>query len=83
MTNENSQKHKKVGQNLADQMSLVELVSQMRNSSKAIEHLGIKSYNWWNEGLHGVARAGIATVFPQAICMAASFDKDAVKSVQI
>lgn len=79
MTNENYQKHKIIGQNLADKMSLIELVSQMRNSSKSIERLGIKSYNWWNEGLHGVARAGVATVFPQAICMAASFDRETVK----
>ena len=60
-------------------MSLIELASQMRNSSKSIERLGIKQYNWWNEGLHGVARAGIATVFPQAICMAAAFDPKALK----
>lgn len=79
MTEENYSQHKRNGERLANQMSLIELVSQMRNSSKAIERLNIKQYNWWNEGLHGVARAGIATVFPQAICMAASFDKDEVK----
>lgn len=79
MTEENYSQHKRNGERLANQMSLIELVSQMRNSSKAIERLNIKQYNWWNEGLHGVARAGIATVFPQAICMAASFDKNAVK----
>lgn len=79
MTEKNYAQHKRNGQNLANQMSLIELVSQMRNSSKSIKHLNIKQYNWWNEGLHGVARAGIATVFPQAICMASSFDADAVK----
>ncbi|MDY5934268.1 MAG: glycoside hydrolase family 3 N-terminal domain-containing protein, partial [Oscillospiraceae bacterium] len=79
MTNENYNKHKKKGEALASQMSLIELASQMRNSSKSIERLGIKQYNWWNEGLHGVARAGIATVFPQAICMAAAFDPIAIK----
>lgn len=79
MTEKNYSQHKRNGQNLANQMSLIELVSQMRNSSKSIKRLNIKQYNWWNEGLHGVARAGIATVFPQAICMASSFDADAVK----
>ena len=79
MTNENYNIHKKKGEALASQMSLIELASQMRNSSKSIERLGIKQYNWWNEGLHGVARAGIATVFPQAICMAAAFDPKALK----
>ena len=79
MTEKNYAQHKRNGQNLANQMSLIELVSQMRNSSKSIKHLNIKQYNWWNEGLHGVARAGVATVFPQAICMASSFDADAVK----
>ncbi len=49
------------------QMTLEEKVSQMMHQAKAIERLGIKEYNWWNESLHGVARAGIATVFPQAI----------------
>lgn len=79
MIEKNYSQHKRNGQNLANQMSLIELVSQMRNSSKSIKRLNIKQYNWWNEGLHGVARAGIATVFPQAICMASSFDADAVK----
>ena len=49
--------------------------------SKPVERLGIKQYNWWNEALHGVARAGLATVFPQPIGMAASFDDDAVYDV--
>ena len=79
MTEENYSQHKRNGERLANQMSLIELVSQMRNSSKAIERLNIKQYNWWNEGLHGVARGGVATVVPQAICMASSFDADAVK----
>lgn len=46
--------------------------------SPAIERLGIPEYNWWNEALHGVGRAGLATVFPQSIGMAATFDNDAV-----
>jgi len=58
------------------QMSLEEKVSQLVHNSKAIEKLGIPAYNWWNECLHGVARAGLATVFPQAIGMAASWNVD-------
>ncbi len=53
-----------------------EKVSQMCHQSRAIPRLGIDEYNWWNECLHGVARAGIATVFPQAIGLAATFDVD-------
>ena len=64
---------------LISRMTLEEKVSQMMNTSPAIDRLGIPAYNWWNEGLHGVARTGIhATVFPQAIGMAATFDKPAL-----
>jgi beta-glucosidase len=59
---------------LVGRMTLEEKVSQMVHGAAAIPRLGIPAYNWWNECLHGVARAGIATVFPQAIGMAASFD---------
>jgi beta-glucosidase len=59
---------------LVSRMTLEEKVSQLGHTSAAIERLGIPEYNWWNEGLHGVARAGIATVFPQAIALAATFD---------
>jgi len=59
---------------LMGRMTLEEKISQMVYESKAIPRLGIPEYNWWNEGLHGVGRAGIATVFPQAIGLAASFD---------
>jgi beta-glucosidase len=59
---------------LVDQMTLDEKISQLGNTSPAIPRLGVDAYNWWNECLHGVARAGIATVFPQAIGMAATFD---------
>lgn len=83
MTEENYIHHKEKGKHIAGQMTLTELASQMRNSSKSIKRLNIKQYNWWNEGLHGVARAGVATVFPQAICMASTFDEKAVKNVQI
>ena len=61
---------------LISQMTLEEKVSQLLYKSPAIERLGIPEYNWWNECLHGVARAGIATVFPQAIALAATFDDD-------
>ena len=50
-------------------------------NAPAVERLGIKAYNWWNEALHGVARAGVATVFPQAIGLAATFDEDFVERV--
>ncbi|HWU69912.1 MAG TPA: glycoside hydrolase family 3 N-terminal domain-containing protein, partial [Pseudoxanthomonas sp.] len=59
---------------LVSRMSLEEKAAQMQNDSPAIERLGVPAYDWWNEALHGVARAGEATVFPQAIGMAASFD---------
>ena len=62
-------------------MTLEEKVMQMLHSSPAIPRLGISAYNWWNEGLHGVARAGVATMFPQAIGMAATFDKDLIYEV--
>ena len=59
---------------LVAQMTLEEKVAQMQNSAPAIPRLGVPAYNWWSEGLHGVARAGQATVFPQAIGLAATFD---------
>ena len=60
---------------LVARMTLEEKASQLRYDAPAIKRLGIPAYNWWNEGLHGVARAGQATVFPQAIGMAAAFDR--------
>lgn len=62
-------------EDLVSRLTLEEKVSQMVHSASAIPRLGIPEYNWWNECLHGVARAGIATVFPQAIGMSASWDK--------
>jgi len=59
---------------LVSRMTLEEKVSQMQNVAPAIPRLGIPAYDWWNEGLHGVARADQATVFPQAIGLAATFD---------
>ncbi|MDR1100352.1 MAG: glycoside hydrolase family 3 C-terminal domain-containing protein [Treponema sp.] len=66
---------------LISQMTLEEKVSQLSYTSAAIPRLGIPEYNWWNECLHGVARAGIATVFPQAIALAATFDESFVEQV--
>ena len=63
------------------QMTLEEKVSQTLHYAAAIDRLGIKAYNWWNEALHGVARAGQATVFPQAIGLAATFDEDFIEQV--
>ena len=59
---------------LLGELSLEEKISLLGYNSKPVPRLGIPAYNWWNEGLHGVARAGKATVFPQAIGMAASFN---------
>lgn len=66
---------------LVMRMTLEEKASQMLHNAPAIPRLGIKEYNWWNEALHGVARAGIATVFPQAIGLAAMFDEEFLKKV--
>jgi beta-glucosidase len=66
---------------LVSRMTLEEKVSQMQDVSPAIPRLGIPAYNWWNEGLHGVARAGHATVFPQAIGLAATWDTDLLHRV--
>jgi beta-glucosidase len=61
---------------LVSRMSLEEKIGQMMNAAPAIPRLGVPEYNWWNECLHGVARAGLATVFPQAIGLAAAWDED-------
>ena len=65
-----------LAEKLVSQMTLEEKASQLKYDAPAIPRLGIPAYNWWNEALHGVARAGTATVFPQAIGMAAIFDED-------
>ena len=65
---------------LVSKMTVEEKCSQLRYDALPIDRLGIPAYNWWNEGLHGVARAGVATIFPQAIAMAATFDSDLVKA---
>lgn len=61
---------------LVSRMTTEEKISQMMNGAPAIDRLGIPAYNWWNECLHGVARAGLATVFPQAIGLGATWDED-------
>lgn len=68
--------YKERARNLVAQMTLEEKFTQMTYRSQAIPRLGIPAYNWWNEALHGVARAGVATMFPQAIGLAAMFDED-------
>ena len=67
---------RKRAEQLVEQMTTDEMAGQLKFDAPAIEHLGIPEYNWWNEGLHGVARAGTATVFPQAIGMAAAWDPE-------
>lgn len=66
---------------LVGQMTLEEKASQLRFDSPAVKRLGIPRYHWWNESLHGVARAGTATMFPQAIGMAAMFDEEMMKEI--
>ena len=61
-------------EDLTDRLTVEEQASQLRYDAPPVPRLGIPAYNWWNEGLHGVARAGTATLFPQAIGMAATFD---------
>lgn len=66
---------------LVSRMTLEEKASQLRYDAQPVERLGIPRYNWWNEALHGVARAGVATVFPQAIGMASIFDDEFLEKV--
>jgi len=68
-------------ESLLSEMTVQEKMDQMRYQSPAIERLAIPQYNWWNECLHGVARAGYATVFPQSITIAASWDSDLIHQV--
>ena len=68
------QQAKKLAEELVSKMTVEEKASQLKFDAPAIERLNIPEYNWWNEALHGVARGGTATVFPQAIALAATFD---------
>src|SRR6202789_210340 len=69
-----SQETAKRVSDLVGKMTLEEKVSQMQNDAAAIPGLNVPAYNWWSEGLHGIARSGYATVFPQAIGLAATWD---------
>ena len=68
---------------LVGEMTLEEKVFQTLFNAPAIERLGVPAYNYWNEALHGVARAGVATVFPQAIGLAASFDENNMATLSL
>ena len=75
------EKARRTAKALVSQMTAEEKMSQLLFEAPAIERLGIQEYNWWNEACHGVARAGVATVFPQSIGMAASFDAPLVGEI--
>ena len=77
----NREEARKKAEALVAQMTLEEKASQLKYDAPAIKRLGIPAYNWWNEGLHGVARAGQATVFPQAIGLGATFDTDLIGEI--
>ena len=66
---------------LVGRMTLEEKVSEMGNGSAAVPRLGVPAYDFWNEGLHGVARSGYATMFPQAIGMAATWDAALMRQI--
>lgn len=66
---------------LVAQMTVEEKASQLKYDAPAIERLGVPAYNWWNEALHGVARAGTATMFPQPVAMASMFDEDVMQKI--
>ena len=66
---------------LVEQMTIEEMASQLKFDAPAIDRLGIPAYNWWNEGLHGVARCGTATMFPQAIGLGATFDDELLHEI--
>ncbi|NBJ94154.1 glycoside hydrolase family 3 C-terminal domain-containing protein [Parablautia muri] len=77
----NREEARKCARELVGKMTLEEKASQLKYDAPAIARLGIPAYNWWNEALHGVARAGQATVFPQAIGLGATFDEDLLREI--
>lgn len=81
MTEMNRKEARKKAEALVGKMTLEEKAEQLKYGASAVKRLGVPAYNWWNEGLHGVARAGQATVFPQAIGMGATFDTELVKEM--
>lgn len=77
----NREEARKKAEELVKKMTFEEVASQLRYDSPAIERLGVPEYNWWNEGLHGLARSGTATVFPQSIGLGATFDKELMEEI--
>ena len=78
---DSSYSFKERAEDLVSRMTVEEKASQLRYDAPAVERLGVPRYNWWNEALHGVARAGTATVFPQAIALAAIFDDEYIQKI--
>ncbi len=81
MTYEVKMDFKEKAKELVSQMTVAEAISQLSYDAPAIERLNIPAYNYWNEGLHGTARTGTATVFPQAIGLAAMFDEEGLEKI--
>jgi len=79
--NQKNAEFRKKAIELVGKMTLEERASQLRFDAPAVERLGVPAYNWWNEGLHGLARAGTATMFPQAIALASMFDSEKLYEV--
>ena len=73
--------HEYRARDIVSRMTLEEKISQLQNNAAPIPRLGIDAYDWWSEALHGVGRAGLATVFPQSIGMAASFNDALIEEV--
>ena len=72
---------RKKAKELVSKMTLMERAAQLKYDAAPVARLNVPAYNYWNEALHGVARAGVATMFPQAIGMAAAFDEEAMEKV--
>ncbi len=72
---------RKKAKELVSKMTLLEKAAQLKYDAAPVQRLSVPAYNYWNEALHGVAREGVATMFPQAIGMAAAFDEDAMEKV--
>lgn len=83
MTYRNSSRLRAIeeAKNIVSKMTIDEKIEQLNYDSPGIDRLNVKEYNYWSEGLHGVARAGLATMFPQAIGLAAMFDKDMMEEI--